>query len=181
MKDLMIDLETLGTHDKAPIISIGAVWFDIESKKMGNTFYATLDVADQMDTKVRFADASTIKWWMTQKDAAKNVFKEGAQPTKEVLDIFSEWVLKTAGATKGAKATKKCNPWGNGSSFDLTLMTSIFRDYKVPCPWLFYNEMDLRTYRRFIGKGQKVEKLGTDHNALDDAISQVKYIFDVTP
>jgi len=181
MQDLMIDLETLGTHDRSPVISIGAAWFDIEKKQIGETFYLVMDVADQIDSKIRFADASTIKWWMTQKDAAKNVFKEGARPSKEVLELFAQWILKTAGASKNSKATRKCFPWGNGASFDLTLMTSMFESYGVDCPWMFYNEMDLRTYRRFIGKGKKVEKLGTNHNALDDAISQIKYIFDVTP
>lgn len=172
----MIDLETLGTHPNAPIISIGAVWFDLEKKKIGDTFYMVLDVADQIDSKVRFADSSTIKWWMSQADAAKNVFKEGAQPTKQVLELFRKWIMAHAGS-KAKTATKKCFPWGNGSSFDITLMETIFADYDVACPWMFYNVMDLRTYRRFIGKGKKIEKLGTDHNALDDAVSQVNYMF----
>lgn len=180
MKDLMIDLETLGTHNKAPIISIGAAWFDLESKTIGNTFYATLDVADQIDSKIRFADASTIKWWMSQGDAAKKVFKDDAHPTKDVLTSFAAWILNTAGASKGAKATKKCFPWGNGSSFDITLMESIFKDYGIDCPWLFYNVMDFRTYRRFLCDNKKVSKEGVNHNALDDSLSQIKFLFEET-
>jgi len=174
--DLMIDLETLGTNVDAPIISIGAAFFDIENKTVGDTFYLVLDVADQIDSKVRFADASTIKWWMQQGDAAKKVFKDGAKPTKEVLELLRTWIMTHAGSK--ATKTNKVKVWGNGSSFDITLMETIFKAYNVECPWQFYNVMDLRTYRRFVANGAKVEKLeGTDHNALDDSINQINFIF----
>jgi len=180
MKDLMIDLETLGTNVDAPVISIGAVYFDIESRSMGNTFYETLDVADQIDTKIRFADSSTIKWWMSQADAAKNVFKEGSNPSKVVMSAFRQWIMLNSKAGKTSKQTTKCIPWGNGSGFDITLMETMFKDYDVQCPWMFWNVMDLRTFRRFIGKGRKVEKHGVDHNAMFDAKSQVIYMFECT-
>lgn len=177
MQDLMIDLETLGTHVNAPIIAIGAVWFDPETGEKGPTYYRVLDVADQIDSKVRFADASTIKWWMQQANAAKEVFKDNAMPTQQVLEEFRQWIMGFAKASKGSKATRKCFPWGNGSGFDITLMETIFNDYNVECPWLYYNVMDLRTFKRFTAKGAKVEKLeGVNHNALDDAINQVDYV-----
>lgn len=177
MQDLMIDLETLGTGVDAPIISIGAAYFDIETKQIGDTFYMVCDVADQMDTKVRHADSSTIKWWMSQGNAAKQVFKDGHKPTKEVLETLRQWVMTHAGSK--AKSTKKCLPWGNGSSFDITLMETLFKDYGVDCPWLYYNVMDLRTFRRFVAKGAKVQKLeGTNHNALDDAVNQINFVFE---
>lgn len=171
----MIDLETIGTNVDAPIISIGAAFFDIEKKTVGDTFYLVCDVADQIDSKVRFADASTIKWWMSQGNAAKQVFKDGHKPTKEVLELLRQWIMTHAGSK--ATKTNKVKVWGNGSSFDITLMETLFKDYGVDCPWQFYNVMDLRTYRRFVGKGEKVAKLeGTNHNALDDAINQINYV-----
>ena len=176
MMDLMIDLETLGTNTKAPIISIGAVWFDPESGELGAKYYVTLDVAEQMDSRTRFADASTIKWWMQQDGAAKAVFREDAKPTKYALQNFRDWIMSTAGAGAKSKATKKCFPWGNGSCFDIVLLESIFKDYDIECPWLFYNVMDLRTFRRFVTGGAKVENAGTAHNALDDAVAQAEYV-----
>lgn len=177
MKDLMIDLETLGTGVNAPIISIGAVWFDIDKKEIGDTFYAILDVADQMDTKTRFADSSTIKWWMTQDGAAKKVFRDGAHPSKMVLETFRKWIMDHAKSK--AKTTRNCKPWGNGAAFDITLMETLFKDYDVTCPWIYYNAMDLRTFKRFVAKGAKVEVLeGAKHNALDDAVAQAKYVLE---
>lgn len=175
MNDLMIDLETLGTHTKAPIISIGAVFFDIEKKELGPTFYGVLDVADQIDSKIRFADASTIKWWMSQSGAAKRVFKDNAHPTAPSLETFADWILNTVGSK--SKSTKKVTVWGNGSGFDITLMETMFEDYKIKCPWMYYKVNDLRTFKRFVAKGEAVQKLeGTDHNALDDAVNQANYV-----
>ena len=177
-KQLMVDLETLGTSPDCPVISIGAAWFDIPTRTIGPTFYMALELTDQIDDRVRFADASTIKWWLSQSNAAKHVFKEGARPTADVLQLFYKWIMQEAGAGKNSKATKNCYPWGNGCSFDLVILESMFKAYNVECPWLFYNQRDLRTYREYVGNNKKVEKLGTDHNALDDSISQIKYIFD---
>lgn len=182
MKDLMIDLETLGTDtEEAPVISIGAAWFDIDTKTIGPTYYRVLNVTDQIDTKTRFVDTSTLKFWMNQQNAAKSIFRDEALPTKQVLIEFRQWIMNTAKAGPKSKATKKCNPWGNGAGFDINLMESMFKSYNVDCPWLFYNVMDLRTFKRFQGQSKKVEKLeGVNHNALDDAINQINYIFSCT-
>jgi len=178
MQDLMIDLETLGTSANAPVISLGAAYFDINTKQMGDTFYMVCDVADQIDSRIRPVDADTIKFWMHQSGAAKRVFKEGHQPTKVVLETFRKWVMEHAGS-KAASFSTKVKPWGNGSSFDITIMETLFDDYKVAVPWAFWQVMDLRTYRRFIGKGAKVPKLeGVEHNALDDCINQINYVFE---
>ena len=172
----MIDLETIGTDVDAPIISIGAAYFDLDTKQIGDTFYMVFDVADQIDTRTRFANADTIRWWMSQGNAAKQVFKDGHKPTKEVLETFRTWIMTHAGSK--AKTTNKVTVFGNGSGFDITLMETLFKDYKVTCPWRFWNIMDLRTFRRFVAKGAKVEKLeGTNHNALDDAINQINFMF----
>ena len=37
--DLMLDLETLGTFMNAPIITVGACFFDIRTGEIGETFY----------------------------------------------------------------------------------------------------------------------------------------------
>ena len=72
--DLMIDIESLGIKNNCPVISIGACFFDKYGIK--EKFYAVLDVAEQIDSGKRVADASTIKWWMSQEGAAKKIFKD---------------------------------------------------------------------------------------------------------
>jgi hypothetical protein len=166
--DLMIDLETLGQGPHAVIISIGACFFDISKGQILGTFYMATDVDGQIKDG-RSVDASTIKWWMGQSGAAKKVFHEKAKPVKEVLTIFSNWVLQTA-------TISKIKPWGNGATFDISIMEDLLKQYEVKVPWMYNGVMDLRTFKRFCAGGAQVEKLGTDHNALDDAVSQATYI-----
>jgi hypothetical protein len=41
--DLMIDLETLGLTANSVVLSIGAVFFDLEGEDLGPTFYTNVD------------------------------------------------------------------------------------------------------------------------------------------
>jgi len=51
MTDYMIDLETLGTKVDAPVLSIGAVEFNLETGKLGQEFYCVLDLQSQLDRR----------------------------------------------------------------------------------------------------------------------------------
>lgn len=178
---LMVDIESLGTNPDCPVISIGAAWFDIKTKTIGPTFKMVCSLEDQIDTRTRFVDSATLKWWLQQNNAARQIFKDGAKPTKEVLETFRHWIMTTAGAGTKSQTAKKCFPWGNSNSFDLVILESIFKDYGVITPWNYYSQRDLRTFKEFVAKGAKVEKLlGTNHDCLDDAINQINYIFKYT-
>lgn len=168
MNDCMIDLETLGTDPDSPVISLGACFFDIEKKVMGPTFYLAMDIDEQLK-RGRKPSGSTLKFWMGQADAAKIVFKEQAKPTLEVLRTFIVW-FKANGA--------KAKVWGNGSTFDISLMEDLFRMYGLDCPWLYYNVMDLRTFKRFVAKGAKVPPPLIPHHALEDAKTQAQYVME---
>lgn len=165
--DLMIDLETLGTDTKCPVISIGAVFFDTNKKILGPTFYAKLELDEQFK-KSRNIDASTLKWWLGQKDAAKQVFKENPTPVDYALRAFVKFV----------KQHKNVKPWGNGATFDISIIEDLLKQYGHTPPWMFRNVMDLRTFKRFMADGKKIEVKGTAHNALDDAKAQAQFVID---
>lgn len=167
MNDIMIDLETFGTGQNAVIASIGACFFNIETGKIGNTFELNLNFDDQFDVGRR-ADMSTIMWWLDQsKEAREALTKAKRIDTFSALSGFSHFYGKS-----------KAKVWGNGSTFDISLMESLYSDFKLQCPWKFYNVMDLRTFKRFTAKGATVPKGGTNHRALDDAISQANYVME---
>lgn len=167
MNELMIDLETLGTGPDTIVISLGAVFFDLDAGKLGATFYMAFDIEDQIKIGRSFT-ADTLKFWMNQEGAAKKVFHEQAKPTKLILDLFAKWV-------KDNSMKSKVKPWGNGSHFDISIMESLFHDFGIECPWLFYNVMDVRTLRRFLANNEKIPKPGTNHHALDDAKTQAEF------
>ncbi|NGI10233.1 exonuclease, partial [Escherichia coli] len=57
---LMLDLETMGKNPDAPIISIGAIFFDPQTGDMGPEFSKTID----LETAGGVIDRDTIKWWL---------------------------------------------------------------------------------------------------------------------
>lgn len=168
MKDIMIDLETLGTGADCVVVSLGASYFDIETNNLGPKFYVALQLQEQMD-KGRVVDASTISWWMSQGEAAKYVFKESPAAVEQALVLFALWYKYF---------DSEPYVWGNGATFDISILESLFKTYGIACPWSYNKAMDVRTYKRFIGKGASIAKTGVAHNALDDAVDQALYVME---
>lgn len=167
----MIDLETLGTGNDACVVSIGACSFDLEKGEILNTFYMILEVQDQLD-KGRVIQADTLKWWFDQSDAAKKVFNEKAKSPAMVLNTLAGWLKQVSPETKSLKV------WGNGSTFDISIMEDMYKGYNIKRPWGYSGVMDLRTFRRFVANNEKIQNVGVAHNALDDAISQAKFVIE---
>lgn len=171
MKDLMIDLETLAKGSDAVVLSIGACFFDIKTREIGETFYEVLDLGQQTD-KGRKIDPSTVNWWMKQSDAARSVFQDKARPTTLVLAEFKHWIYKNS-------VNDDVYVWGNGSTFDISIIESLLKTFNQEIPWTYFNVMDFRTFRRFCAGNAKPQRIGTHHNALDDAISQAQFVIEM--
>jgi hypothetical protein len=164
MTDVMIDIETLGTDPETPVISIGAVEFDLRTGVIDKekSFYQVLDISQQL-MDGRKPTASTLQWWMGQDDAAKKVFKEDAHPVNQVLHDFLFWF-------KGKHAH---NVWGKGPTFDVSIMQNLLQQYGYKVPWKFWNIRDVRTVLDILGD-PKLARHGVFHNAVDDAVHQSK-------
>ncbi|OQM74915.1 hypothetical protein BFN67_04685 [Pseudaminobacter manganicus] len=164
----MIDLETLGTAVNCPVVAVGAVYFDPNTGTLGDTFDAAIDIESAM--QFGKASGSTIKWWLGQSDAARQKVVRGRQPSDVVFGAFYDFCLKHGDNVK---------PWGNGSSFDISILEYAFgRILGKPAPWKFWNVRDCRTIKdladgivTFEGKLE-----GTAHTALDDAKHQANYV-----
>jgi len=67
--------------------------------------------------------------------------------------------------------------WGNGANFDVAILDNIF-GYEDP--WEFWNVRDMRTLvwiASAIGfDKESIEREGTHHSAIDDAVHQAKVI-----
>ena len=166
---LMIDLETLGTAANAPVIAIGAVFFDPNTGTLGDTFDAAINVEDAMRYGVM--SGSTFKWWLSQSDAARQKVVRGRDKAEYTFDAFWHFVVKNGG--------ENVQPWGNGASFDIAILDHAFpRILNKPAPWKFWNVRDCRTIKELasgiVNYNDKMQ--GVAHTALDDAIHQAKYV-----
>ena len=161
-----IDLETLGTRYNAAILSIGVQQFDIGTGKLGETFYREIDLDSAI--KAGKVTGSTLAWWALQGDVAKRVFgSNGKTPLSVALDELRTWMLK--------KATKP-KVWGNGSSFDISILEHAYDNGAIGLkePWQYTDIRDMRTIMDYCLVKPKRE--GTHHNALDDAKYQAQCI-----
>lgn len=166
----MIDLETMGTSNNSVILSIGAVFFDPYTSELGEEFSLPIDWKS-CELYGLQADVDTIKWWLQQdKDAIKGILKQGVH-LRDGLKEFSEFIRRFG------KSSAK--PWGNGATFDITILENAYKATHLSVPWKFYSVRDCRTVVDLasgIVNKDEVEFHGVKHNALDDAKHQAKYI-----
>jgi exodeoxyribonuclease VIII len=166
-RDIMIDLETLGTTADAAILSIGAVQFDIEkgTTLLSNTFYRVVAFDSQPN---RTLSRDTLAWWMEQSPEAAKVLTH--QPKSTLIDVlreFSAWAHQIGSVTA----------WSNGADFDLPMLSHAFEQCGVRPAWAPYNGRCYRTYKNLPGaRNVKVLRRGEHHNALDDAVYQAEHV-----
>ncbi|HGX5953045.1 TPA: 3'-5' exoribonuclease [Escherichia coli] len=84
MNHLMVDLETMGNGPYAPVISIGAVFFDPNTGETGEEFSVNISLESSMRYRAR-PDASTILWWMEQSEEARKSLTSNTQELSTAL------------------------------------------------------------------------------------------------
>ncbi|EIP9505509.1 3'-5' exoribonuclease [Escherichia coli] len=167
---LMIDLETMGKNPDAPIISIGAIFFDPQTGDIGPEFSKTID----LETAGGVIDRDTIKWWLKQSREAQSAIMTDEIPLDDALLQLREFIDENSGEFF-------VQVWGNGANFDNTILRRSYERQGIPCPWRYYNDRDVRTIVE-LGKAIDFDARtaipfeGDRHNALDDARYQAKYV-----
>ncbi|HAH4441796.1 TPA: 3'-5' exoribonuclease, partial [Escherichia coli] len=126
---LMIDLETMGKNPDAPIISIGAIFFDPQTGDMGPEFSKTID----LETAGGVIDRDTIKWWLKQSREAQSAIMTDEIPLDDALLQLREFIDENSGEFF-------VQVWGNGANFDNTILRRSYERQGIPCPWRYYND-----------------------------------------
>ena len=165
----MIDLETLSTKSNAVILSIGACYFNPYNQTVGDVFHQHIDIQSCLNNGMDIS-ASTLTWWIGQNMKARKTLINGQKDSKHL----SNALLNLSNFILG-----DCRVWGNGSTFDITILETAYELIHEPPPWKFYNVRDCRTVEQLAyGMLDKktVRFAGTQHDALADACHQAKYI-----
>ena len=167
---LSVDLETMGKNPDAPIISIGAIFFDPQTGDMGPEFSKTID----LDTAGGVIDRDVIKWWLKQSREAQSAILTDEIPLDDALLQLREFIDENSDEFF-------VQVWGNGANFDNTILRRSYERQEIPCPWRYHNDRDVRTIVE-LGKTIDFDARtvipfeGVRHNALDDARHQAKYV-----
>lgn len=163
MKDMMVDLETLGNGENKCIVQIGACYFDRSTGAVGKTFKCNIDAASA--TKEGFQiDAPTVYWWLNQSDAARaSILADPKLPIREAMANFSEFA-----------AEAKCI-WSH-ATFDFVTLSQTYQKLGIAPKYAYRTARDIRTLMDLFNiTVDKTSRQGTHHDGLDDALHQVKY------
>lgn len=174
-RHLMVDLETMGNKSNAPIVSIGAVFFNPNTGNTGAEFYTAVSLESSM-VLGGVPDAGTIIWWLKQSPEARSaIAMADTMPLIDALELFSDFISENSDAGSDVQV------WGNGASFDNVILRSSYDRANIEYPWKFRNDRDVRTMTE-LGKAIGINPRydipfdGDMHNALSDARHQVKYV-----
>ncbi|HDZ1025744.1 TPA: 3'-5' exoribonuclease [Klebsiella pneumoniae] len=173
---VMVDLETMGKKHNAPIVAIGAVVFDPATGSIGESFYKVVCLESSVNWGA-VIDPSTVIWWLKQSSEARSaIVNDDAIPLLDALLQFREFVSDNV-----AGGSKKAQVWGNGASFDNSILRSSYDCIAEDYPWEYWNDRDVRTMVELgqtIGFDSKttIPFEGDRHNALADAIHQARYV-----
>ncbi|TKU48940.1 exonuclease [Citrobacter sp. wls712] len=173
---LMVDMETMGNSPDAPIVSIGAVFFDPSTGNTGAEFYRVVSLESSMSFGMK-PDASTIQWWLKQSSEARSaILVDEAMGLLETLELLADFIAENA-----ANGSHTVQMWGNGCSFDNVILRRAYALTDTPFAVPFWNDRDVRTMVE-LGKSVGINPRydipfeGDMHNALSEARHQVKYV-----
>lgn len=173
---LMVDMETMGNGPDAPIVSIGAVFFDPSTGNTGAEFYQVVSLESSMLFGMK-PDASTIQWWLKQSSEARSaILVDEAMGLRESLELLADFIAENA-----ANGSHTVQMWGNGCSFDNVILRRAYALTDTPFAVPFWNDRDVMTIVE-LGKSVGINPRhdipfeGDLHNALSDARHQVKYV-----
>lgn len=164
MKHLMIDVETLGTSVNAPIIQIGAVYFNAVEGPLGDEFARNIDI-DSVLQHGFLPDGGTIRWWLEQEyDARMSLKYPEPEPLIEVLQAFNKFIEPAE------------RLWCH-ATFDWPLVANHFYVVGLRPDFKFSRVRDCRTILELADLNLEDFKReeGIHHNALDDAKFQARY------
>jgi len=169
MKQLSIDIETLGTTLNSAIVQIGACEFDMLTGKIVKTF--SVNVQSDLDAEI-ICTKGTIMFWLQQvkgnPKAANEVFFKHAVDLPTALSELTKFI-----------DGEEYEVWANGTKFDLGMLEYQYKLLDLPVPWKHNADRCMRTLRMLCGHIDV--DMGTYkemcHTGLSDAIWQAKYIY----
>ena len=144
MKWIFCDIEAFSVQKNAVVPALGVLAIDIDETALDLTYSQVLELADsvKLDTKEqldkgRHIMKETMDWWAAQDAAAiDSVTPDGTEIS--IMELHG-W-LKQFGSIKNATW------WFRGPHFDAAIMESLFEDFGIRSPWMFYSVRDTRTW-----------------------------------
>ena len=142
MRNVMVDIESLGTAPGSAILSIGACVFERDNKVNDPfDYYKNIDLLDS--TFAGFTiDPQTAKWWSEQSPEAIRTLTRKPMSLRGALNTFASFLQKDD------------RVWAKGPDFDLVLLKAAYDKVGIRVPWSFRLSRDVRTILALTGQNK---------------------------
>ena len=175
MKHVMLDIETLGVGDKAPILSVAAVNFNLHTGEYLDYFThdATLHKKISLEDNIKYGfniEPDALRWWL-----------------KTDANLLNETIHKKNHYTKIEDVISKLNKfclnkyvWARSPSFDINHLKRVADACNLNLNINYQKEMDVRTLQTLYPEvSNSIEFEGKAHDALQDCIHQIKIVSEI--
>lgn len=162
-KNVMIDIETMGTSPGCAIVSIGAIKFDIHTGEISDRFYASVDLQNCLDVGLTI-DSKTLLWWMAQSAQAREKVCEGKNTLEHALTLLGKFIDSDS------------HVWGNSASFDCGILTAAYKKLNMQLPWYFWNEKCFRTINNLFPGNHPKKDAAKAHDPIYDCEYQIQIL-----
>ncbi len=168
----MIDLEMMGPPPLGAICTIGLVRFNRYTGEIGRTVHLAVKLQSAVDVGMKM-DPNTVVWWAWQDPDAGRALVRGQEDIKIQLEALCEYF------------TPEDTVWGMPIGIDLVLLRKAFELCSIPAPWHTNQERCLSKLKKQARASKRgkfvtgVVRVGTHHNAEDDALTQALQTCDI--
>lgn len=181
MYDVMIDIETMGTHtSRSLILSVGIVAFAITEERPVFAEKNMLEVLtlEPQILNGRLIEKGTQDWWAKQTPAARQHWENaGDKITPAALRFrISEYLQEYANGVSTLV-------WANGIVFDLGNLENLFAEYDANPPWKYNVTRDARTIYNMLPqlRTMPTELKFEGHDPIQDCYKQIWRLWEKWP
>jgi hypothetical protein len=169
---VMVDLETLGLDDKAIVLSIATGFFNPKWEEI-KMISSNLETEPQREVG-RTTDNTTLKWWETQSDQAKNALLVNIEHPQSAITEHGKAIQAFQESMKDFRVLF----WGNSPNFDLNKLESLAFDFRYWLNFPDYHRRCFKTVRDVMCSYYNAEydESATTHIATDDVRQQAAFM-----
>jgi exodeoxyribonuclease VIII len=180
---IMYDLETMSTQTRAVIFEIGMTWFRLDGQGDMITDSFSVRMEEQLENGAHF-DPQTLAWWLEQSQGAREAAAHHIKTGLPISQVLSAMTNRIELNTDPLKTNRDlAGVWGNGATFDITILESAYERASRKAPWKYRIVRDTRTINALINDlfGKEVSedlfvKSHMLHSGSADAMAQAKWM-----
>lgn len=173
MNSAMLDIETLGTGSDSAVISVGLVAFSEDAGIIASTGWAI-----RPEDWHGHIDPKTVKWWMSQNEAAQHFSFGGVTQDYFVAQAIASFV----------HIHKIEEVWANDPDFDVVILKNwwsrVAATHTVAAGFWPFKYNQSRSFRTITAEAKRLginydhiyDHKTVAHNPIDDAANQARVV-----